>query len=117
QETGVGVRVPMAGRSEEGELLVATMEEDIPVYFIRADRYFDRAFLYGSPEGDYPDNAERFVFFSRGVLEVLRQLGPTHVLHAHDWQAAMAIAFLKAQPELYPGLASLRTVLTVHNLG
>jgi len=98
-------------------LLTATLGADTPVYFIQSDRYFDRPFLYGTPEGDYPDNAERFVFFTRGVLEVLRQLGPPHVVHAHDWQAALAIAFLKAQPELYPGLSSVRTVLTVHNLG
>ncbi|MBZ5618446.1 MAG: glycogen synthase GlgA [Acidobacteriia bacterium] len=116
-DTGIRFNVSIAGRSEVGMLLTATLGADTPVYFIRSDRYFDRPFLYGAPEGDYPDNAERFVFFTRGVLEVLRQLGPPHVLHAHDWQAALAIAFLKAQPELYPGLSSVRTVFTIHNLG
>jgi 1,4-alpha-glucan branching enzyme len=117
RDTGIGFNVSIAGRSEAGALLTATLGADIPVYFIRSDRYFDRPFLYGTSAGDYPDNAERFVFFARGVLEVLRQLGPAHVLHAHDWQAAMAITFLKAQPELYPELASVRTMLTIHNLG
>jgi 1,4-alpha-glucan branching enzyme len=117
QDTGIRFNVSIAGRSEVGVLLTATLGTDIPVYFIRSDRYFDRPFLYGTTEDDYPDNAERFVFFTRGVLEVLRQLGPPHVLHAHDWQAALAIAFLKAQPELYPGLSSVRTVFTIHNLG
>jgi 1,4-alpha-glucan branching enzyme len=117
RDTGIRFNVSIAGRSEVGVLLTATLGSDIPVYFIRSDRYFDRPFLYGTPEGDYPDNAERFVFFTRGVLEVLRQLGPPHVLHAHDWQAALAIAFLKAQPELYPGLSSVGTVFTIHNLG
>ncbi len=87
------------------------------VHLVRADRYFDREFLYGTPEGDYPDNAERFAFFCRAALELLRDLDPVDVIHAHDWQAALAIAFLKTQPERYPGLASARTVLTVHNLG
>src|SRR5262249_30271562 len=68
-------------------------------------------------EGDYADNAERFVFFNRAALELLGKIGIPDVLHAHDWQAALAIAFLKAQPERYPGLASIGTVLTVHNLG
>jgi starch synthase len=117
RDTGIRFNVSIAGRSEVGVLLKATLGSDIPVYFIRSDRYFDRPFLYGTPEGDYPDNAERFVFFTRGVLEVLRQFGPPDVLHAHDWQAALAIAFLKAQPELYPGLSSVRTVFTIHNLG
>jgi 1,4-alpha-glucan branching enzyme len=116
-DTGFRFNVSIAGRSEAGMLLTATLGPDIPVYFIASGRYFDRPFLYGTPEGDYPDNAERFVFFTRGVLEVLRQLGSPHVLHAHDWQAALAIVFLKAQPELYPELASALTVLTIHNLG
>jgi 1,4-alpha-glucan branching enzyme len=117
RETGLRILVPMGGRAEEGHLLEATAGKDIPVYLIRCDRYFDRPFLYGGPEGGYADNAERFVFFARGVLEVLRQIGAPHVLHVHDWQAALAIAFLRAQPELYPGLTSARGVLTIHNLG
>jgi 1,4-alpha-glucan branching enzyme len=117
RETGMRIAVPMGGRLEEGVVLEGTAGKDIPVYFIRCDRLFDRPFLYGGPEGGYADNGARFAFFARGVLEVLRQIGAPHVLHAHDWQAAMAIAFLRAQPELYPGLASVRTVLTIHNLG
>src|SRR4030042_6889176 len=31
---------------------------------IERDEYFDRDFLYGTPQGDYPDNGERFAFFS-----------------------------------------------------
>jgi starch synthase len=117
REMGIRFHVPMGGRSQEAALLSAEMEAGIPVYFIRSDRYFDRPFLYGTPEADYPDNAERFIFFSRAVLEALRHLGAPHILHAHDWQAALAVAFLKAQPELYSSLSAVRTVLTVHNLG
>jgi 1,4-alpha-glucan branching enzyme len=117
RETGLRVAVPMGGRIQEGQVLEATAGKDITVYFIRCDRYFDRPFLYGGPEGSYADNGERFAFFARGVLELLRQIGAPHVLHVHDWQAALSIAFLRAQPELYPGLTSARTVLTIHNLG
>jgi 1,4-alpha-glucan branching enzyme len=116
RENGLRLRVPMAGRVEEALLLTATLGSAIPVYFIRADRYFDRPYLYGKPGGDYADNAERFAFFARAALEILRHTGAPHLLHAYDWQAALAIAFLKAQPERYPGFASLRTVLTIHNL-
>ena len=115
--TAIPFRVPVAGRTEEGVLFTTVVANDVPVYFIGSDRYFDRPFLYGGAEGDYPDNAERFVFFARGVLAAMCHLGAPHILHAHDWQAALAVAFLKAQPELYPPLASVRTVLTVHNMG
>lgn len=117
QETGIRLRVSMGAGTVEGTVLSATLGNHVPVYFVRCDRYFDRPFLYTTPEGDYPDNAERFVFFARAALQALTCLGAPDILHAHDWQAALAVAFLKAQPELYPSLASVRTVLTVHNLG
>lgn len=116
-DTGERLVVSIAGRQEEAQLLSAMLGDQIPVYLIRADRYFDRDYLYGSPEGDYPDNAERFSFFARAVLELLGRMALPDILHAHDWQAALAVALLKTQPERYPGLASVRTVLTIHNLG
>jgi len=89
----------------------------VPTVVVRADRYFDRDTLYGPPGGDYPDNAERFAFFCRAALEWLRRLDPPpDVLHVHDWQAALAPAFLRGTAPLYPELAAVRTLLTVHNL-
>jgi len=117
RDTGIALHVPIGDGREDGGVLAATRGRNIPVYFIRSDGHFDRPFLYGTPEGDYPDNAERFTFFSRAVLELLRHIGAPDILHAHDWQAALAIAFLKAQPERYPGLSSAHAVLTVHNMG
>ena len=117
RDTGMRVRVGFDGRIEEVPLLAATLGRSIPVYLVRADRYFDRDGLYGTADGDFPDNAERFAFFCRAALELLRELDPPDVLHANDWQTAPALSFLKAQPERYPGLGAVRTVLTVHNLG
>jgi starch synthase len=117
QQTGIRFPVPVDGRSEEAELLTARLSRAVPVYLIRADRYFDRDYLYGTSEGDYLDNVRRFAFFNRAALELIGKIGIPDVLHAHDWQAALSIAFLKNQPERYPGLASIGTVLTVHNLG
>jgi len=111
-----GIRVG-GGAFDEAHVFAGTIGKRIPVYLIRADRYFGREQLYGTPDADYPDNAERFAYFNRAALELLREIDAPDVLHAHDWQAALAIAFLKTQPERYPGLAGLRTVLTVHNAG
>lgn len=101
--TKIRFSVPISHRREEGSLLQTKMGDAITVYLIRADKYFDRDYLYGTSDGDYPDNAERFVFFARATLEALK-LNPPHVLHAHDWQSALAIVFLKAQPQLYRSL-------------
>jgi len=116
EDTGISFTVPVSRRMEKGRLLKTKIGGAISTYLIHADQYFDRDGLYGTPQGDYADNAERFVFFSRAILEVLK-LEPPAILHAHDWQSSPAIAFLKAQTHLYPELASIKTICTVHNLG
>ncbi len=116
RETGITLSVPVAGREIEPTVLKTTLGKGVPVFLIRADQYFDREFLYGAPAGDYLDNAERFVFFSRAALELLR-LKPVDIVHCHDWQAALATVFLKTQPARYAEIAAAKTVFTIHNLG
>ena len=59
------VSVPLNGQERDGIVLEAVLGHGATVYLIRADEYFDRDFLYGGPDADYSDNAERFTFFSR----------------------------------------------------
>jgi len=116
EDTGINFTVPISNSREAGILLKTKMGGDITVYLIRADQYYDREHFYGTHGEDYLDNAERFTFFARSILGVLRH-DPPAILHAHDWQSALSIAFLKAQPHLYPELSSVKTIFTVHNLG
>lgn len=116
EQTPMRFSVPLADRYEEGAVLRAGLGKNISVHLIRADRYFDRDSLYGTSAGDYPDNAERFVFFSRAALEILRR-DRVDIVHCHDWQSALVIVFLKTQADRYPELALSRTVFTAHNLG
>jgi starch synthase len=116
EETGMRLAVPLGTETVEPSVLKAELGHNVSVYLVRADRYFDRDFLYGRPEFDYPDNAERFVFFSRAALEILRQ-HPVEIVHCHDWQTALGIVFLRTQAARYPEIASAKTVLTAHNLG
>ncbi len=115
-DTGIVLSVPIGADHEACQVLKTTASGGVPLYLLRADRYFDRDGLYGTADQDYPDNAERFVFFSRAVLELMC-LQPHHILHAHDWHAALAVVFLKTQPLRYPALPDVKTVMTVHNLG
>ncbi len=115
-ESSLKVSVPVSNRQVEASVLETELEEKASVYFIRADHYYDREFLYGTAAGDYPDNAERYVFFCRAALEVLRHR-PVAVVHGHDWQSAFAIIALKTQGARYPELAAAKTVFTIHNLG
>jgi starch synthase len=115
-ETGLKLSVPFSDRRGQAGVLEGSIGKNVPVYLIRADPYYDREFLYGAPTGDYADNDERFVFFSRAALELLRHK-PVDIAHCHDWQAALAAVFLKIQPEIYAEIASAKTVFTIHNLG
>ena len=116
-DTGMTLTVPdTGGAKKDARVLETSIGKNVPVYLIQADEYFDREFLYGTPTGDYADNAARFGFFSRAALELLRRR-PADIAHFHDWQTALAIVFLKLQPGLYPETAAAKTVFTIHNLG
>jgi starch synthase len=106
----------VSSRSEHANVL-AIDDAAVPTHLIDAPHYFDRPGLYGEDGADYPDNAERFVFFCRAALAWLNGWEhPPDVIHVHDWQAALAPAFLAAGRALYPALAGTRTITTVHNL-
>ena len=116
REMPIQLSVPISDRQQEAKVLEASIDKRVAVFMIRADEYFDREFLYGTPAGDYLDNAERFVFFSRAALELLRRR-PVDIVHCHDWQTAPAIVFLKTQARRYAELAAAKNVFTIHNLG
>lgn len=116
EQTGLSVPVNMGRRTVNADVLVA-QHKDVPFYFLRRDEFFDRSFLYGTPEGDYFDNLERFTFFSRGVLEVIkaRDFKPD-IIHCNDWQTGLIPAYIK---DIYRGDAAFSkaaTVMTVHNI-
>lgn len=105
-----------AGRRERIEVL-EHRAEGFTAHFVVHDGYFDRDFLYGPATGDYPDNGERFAFFSRAALEAMRALGfSPDVIHGHDWQAATAFAYLRRTLAGDPFFARAGTLFTIHNL-
>jgi starch synthase len=89
------------------------------VLFVESEEYFDRPGLYGDEEGDYPDNARRYAFFCRAVLVALPRVMPEapSILHAHDWQTALASVYLKTEFMAHPYYEGIRAVLSVHNAG
>ena len=106
-----------AGQEEVFSLWESAESRGASVYFIDKPALFEREFLYGTPAGDYPDNAERFAFFSQAALESLKALDfRPDVLHLHDWQTAIALAYLKTAYREDPFFAGTRTLFTIHNL-
>lgn len=85
------------------------------VYFIDNEYYFKRDAIYGSV--GITDEAERFAFFSKAVLESIPHLGwKPDLLHLNDWQTALVPLFYHAFFRHLPSYEGLKTVLTIHNL-
>ena len=111
QLTGVIMTIEVGARRIETEILEAHAPNDVQVFFVRRDEYFDRSELYGSDGRAYEDNAERFIFFSKAAVELARRVIPApDIIHAHDWQTALIPVFIR-QRQL-----PFKTVLTLHNI-
>jgi len=111
--------VKVSGNEAGSRLSGAKLAGRVPVYFIKNNKYFMRNNLYAEKGGDYADNLERFVFFSKAILEGLKALDfKPDIIHCNDWQTALVPVYLKEiygkQDDFY---RDMRTVLTVHNLG
>ncbi len=93
--------------------------------FVRNDKYFFRDYLYTTPEGDYPDNLERFLFFCKKGLEILKKIEfSPDIIHCNDWQTSLVSVYLKTifswDSSGGGGYGSFfkntKTVFTIHNL-
>ena len=73
QEAGVEFTIPIANRHVPAQILKTSLAENLAVYLIQGSDYFTRAGLYGTAAGDYPDNAERFVFFTKAALALAQE--------------------------------------------
>jgi starch synthase len=113
------LRVPLGDRIVEGALEETETTGGVPVYFLAQDQYFDREGLYGTADGDYWDNCERFVFFCRGALESvieLESIWRPQIIHVNDWQTGLIPVYLRTLYRDHPVLGSMATLLTIHNL-
>jgi len=63
-ETGMQLAVPLGASAKEASVLEARLGQNVSVYLVRADRYFDRDFLYGTPYGDFPITRNGSPFFA-----------------------------------------------------
>jgi starch synthase len=83
-----------------------------PTFLIDAPGYFARSGVYG-----FRDDHERFAFFCRAALALLRRLGaPPDVVHGNDWPSGFAMAELKARRNIDAYYAQTRTLFSIHNL-
>ncbi len=111
------ITVPFDDKYRFASVVTTASQNGVKFHFVECPEYFDRDALYGTPTGDYPDNAERFALFSRSVLEASKILGVPHVFHCHDWQAALVPVLLRTVYTEDPAFRDVATVFTIHNMG
>ena len=105
-------RVPVAWRDQYCGLFSLT-QDGVVYYFLDNEYYFKRTGLYG-----YYDDAERFVFFSRALLEMLRYTGDfiPDVLHTNDWQTALSNIYINRFYREDTRFMRIKTLFTIHNI-
>ena len=92
--------------------------KNIKVYFIENDAFFNRDGLYQDKSGDYKDNLDRFSYYSRSALDLLKEINfKLDIIHCHDWQSALIPIFLKTSYADNPFYQNIKTVFTIHNIG
>ena len=103
--------VPVAWRRQYCGVFEAK-HNGVIYYLLDNQYYFKRCGLYG-----HYDDAERFAFFSRAVLEMLRYIDfKPDVIHANDWQCGLIPVYHTLFYAPQPDYSSIRTVYTIHNI-
>jgi len=111
------ITIPFDDQYRFCSILDGGKQSGVQFYFIDYPPFFERDGLYGTPAGDYPDNAERFALYSRAVLEGSKILGAPDVFHCHDWQSALVPILLRSSYADDPIFHDVPTVFTIHNMG
>ncbi|MCK9582036.1 MAG: glycogen synthase GlgA [Endomicrobiales bacterium] len=105
------------GKTIEYAFIKTTVLNGVCYYFLENQKYFSRKDVYGEKGKDYPDNRERFIFLSRGALELSKFLGfQPDVIHCNDWQSALIPAYLKTVYTTDNYFAQTASVFTIHNI-
>lgn len=118
EDTGIVERVALGGHGVDVRFLRLARASGPEQFFAACDAAFDRPGLYSDPQAgrDHGDNLHRFALLCRATVQAGARLlgGVPDILHAHDWQAALAPALVAGQARAW--LPHTRTVLTIHNL-
>ena len=105
------ISVPVAWRRQYCGIFQAK-HEGVIYYLIDNQYYFKRDTIYG-----HYDDAERFTFFARAVLEILPVVDfKPDIIHCNDWQSALTPVFYTTLYSKDPWYQGIKTVFTIHNI-
>ena len=105
------ISVPVAWRRQYCGIFEAK-HKGVTYYLIDNQYYFKRGGLYG-----FYDDAERFAFFSRAILEIIPHIDfKPDIIHCNDWQTALTPLYYSTMYATQPGYENIKTVFTIHNI-
>ena len=111
------IDLPLGTERAVAEVWTLNPSANLTIYFIDHPGFFDRAGLYNEKNVDYPDNAERFVFFSKCVAQMARYLPwRPELVHVHDWQVGLVPLLVQHGKNFEGWTHAPHTCLTIHNL-
>lgn len=117
KKLGKKIYVQLGNKIVDGEIFRTQIGKNVSVYLIGKDEYYSRDQLYRTPQGDYKDNAERFIFFSKAILALLEEIEfKPDVIHCNDWQTGLVPVLIRTSEKENPFFKKIRTVFTIHNL-
>jgi starch synthase len=103
--------IPLGWRNQYCGIFQTT-QDGVTYYLLDNESYFKRDGNYGEF-----DDGERFAFFSRACLEVVKYIDfVPDIIHCNDWHTGLIPVFLKVfykDTELY---RNIKTVFTIHNI-
>ncbi len=107
----VNFTVPVGWRNQYCGVFTLT-HGGVKYYFLDNEYYFKRKGLYG-----FYDDAERYAFFSRAILEMLFHIDfVPEVIHTNDWQTALVPVYLNLFYRHLQEFKSMKSVFTIHNI-
>jgi starch synthase len=111
------IRLRLGDRLQPVSIYERALSDRVRVALVDVPELFDRESLYGTAEGDYPDNPWRFAVFSRAALEYprVKEWRPS-IIHAHDWQTGLVPVYQKMHLSDDPFVGGVPAVFTIHNL-
>ena len=105
------ITVPVSWRRQYCGIFEAKIDGVI-FYFIDNEYYFKRDGIYG-----HYDDAERFAFFSRAVLEIIPHIDfKPDIIHTNDWQTALVPVYYSTMYANREGYEGIKNIFTIHNI-
>lgn len=85
------------------------------VYFLDNHEFWARKGIFTDPETaqPYPDNDERMIFFSKGVIAMIKTLKwAPHIIHCNGWMTGLLTLYLRYHLQNDPFFGNAKVVFT-----